>query len=268
MTALFRQRALALFIIFVLTLSACESKGSRKASSSNVVGANLGDTPSPTQSWGGSCGDSSEQQSPIDIHLNTVDALENKSDLKIEVPSGEYSVYRKATVLELSPLHDEGSLLASDKNTYRFQNFHFHFPGEHRIEGQEHPLEVHFVFSDSHHKQSVVATLVDEGPTNDFISELLESLQTPALQLSDPQKQIHVNLSSKVEDLLPTTHSYFSYFGSLTLPPCPGGVLWQVLSQNITMSRAQLESFSQLLSQPVARPIQPLLPKTKLFFGN
>ena len=45
--------------------------------------------------------------------------------------------------------------------------------------------------------------------------------------------------------------------GSLTTPPCTEGVLWMVLKQPLTVSRAQFKLFTQLYPMN-ARPVQAL----------
>mgnify|MGYP003623089508 CR=1 FL=1 len=46
--------------------------------------------------------------------------------------------------------------------------------------------------------------------------------------------------------LLPGDRGYWTYTGSLTVPPCTEGVQWFVLEQEMSISRAQLRTFAAL----------------------
>ena len=69
-----------------------------------------------------------------------------------------------------------------------------------------------------------------------------------------------INLSSSVSanNILPDSRDYYRFNGSLTTPPCSEGVLWLVMKQSITASKAQLDQFNQVMHQPTNRPIQPV----------
>src|ERR1700751_3100633 len=61
--------------------------------------------------------------------------------------------------------------------------------------------------------------------------------------------------SIQVQDLLPAEHSYFTYAGSLTTPPCSEGVTWYVLKSHATVSAEQVAEFSKIYRMD-PRPIQ------------
>jgi carbonic anhydrase len=44
--------------------------------------------------------------------------------------------------------------------------------------------------------------------------------------------------------LLPADRGYWTYMGSLTIPPCTEGVRWFVLEQELSLSRDQLRIFA------------------------
>jgi carbonic anhydrase len=56
-------------------------------------------------------------------------------------------------------------------------------------------------------------------------------------------------------NLLPRDKSYFSYTGSLTTPPCSEGVKWNILTESISLSAAQINQFRHIY-QVDARPVQ------------
>jgi len=49
-----------------------------------------------------------------------------------------------------------------------------------------------------------------------------------------------------VGGLLPTDRGYWTYTGSLTIPPCTEGVRWFVFEQELSLSRDQLRIFASL----------------------
>jgi carbonic anhydrase len=59
-----------------------------------------------------------------------------------------------------------------------------------------------------------------------------------------------------VADLLPADRGYFTFTGSLTIPPCTEGVTWYVLRQPTFLSSEQIAAFAKLYPNN-ARPIQP-----------
>lgn len=58
----------------------------------------------------------------------------------------------------------------------------------------------------------------------------------------------------KLEELLPPSRDYYFYEGSLTVPPCSGGVSWYVMADPLLISLAQLSAIRQHmeLSVPVS----------------
>lgn len=59
-----------------------------------------------------------------------------------------------------------------DGIAFELKQFHFHAPGENRIEGKEHPLEAHLVYADKDGNLAVVAVMIEAGEANEVISGL------------------------------------------------------------------------------------------------
>jgi len=57
--------------------------------------------------------------------------------------------------------------------------------------------------------------------------------------------------------LLPTDRGYWTYMGSLTIPPCTEGVRWFVFEEELALSRDQLRTFGAVYRMN-SRPIQDL----------
>jgi carbonic anhydrase len=57
--------------------------------------------------------------------------------------------------------------------------------------------------------------------------------------------------------LLPSDQNYYTFDGSLTIPPCSEGVKWFVMKTPVELSPAQIAAFARLYPDN-ARPVQPL----------
>jgi carbonic anhydrase len=135
-------------------------------------------------------------------------------------------------------------------STYRLVQFHFHTPSEEQINFKRFPMVVHLVHKNSEGQLAVVAVLLDEGTANAFIDKVWTYMP---LDTGDRVRMPPglLNLS----ELLPTDQRYYQFMGSLTTPPCSEGVLWMVLKQPVSISKAQYKLFTQLYPNN-ARPVQ------------
>jgi carbonic anhydrase len=190
------------------------------------------------------------EQSPIDVSSAVVDqALPH-----IALESGEraVSVVNNGHTLQAN-VADGGTLQLGDQ-AYRMIQFHYHVPSEHVIHGRPAAAEIHFVHRDSANKLAVVGLLLDEGTTANPLVDALP--QGAALPQSD-------SVAAKVDPAggLPSDHSYASYAGSLTTPPCSEGVKWIVLMTRGSLTRSQLAQLDGALGRN-ARPTMPVGART------
>jgi len=122
--------------------------------------------------------------------------------------------------------------------------FHFHAPGEHIINGNRYPLEMHMVYQvpDSYPEAKTLKRnyaalgfpfeVDDQAPPH----PLLE-----ALELDDLGQEVSINLYELLKiDPFP---KYYGYDGSVTTPPCNETVNWFVLQDVQKMTSEQLELF-------------------------
>lgn len=137
-------------------------------------------------------------------------------------------------------------------NTYLLIQFHFHHPAEERINDQGYPMVAHLVHRNDLGQLAVLAVLLEEGAENPLIDKVWTYMP---LDTNDsvrmPPDLVNLN------ELLPQDRRYYQYLGSLTTPPCTEGVLWMIMKQPVTLSRAQLRLFGQLYPHN-ARPLQPV----------
>jgi carbonic anhydrase len=187
------------------------------------------------------------EQSPIDIrgaHLN-------KSLQPIEFHYMAGPVTLENTNHTIVVHVDPGSYIVAGGVRYNLVQFHFHHPSEEAVKGRLTDMVIHLVHKSADGKQAVVAIRlnVDPGSPNAVLAALWPHLPKTA------------GATEKVADelnpagLLPADRGYWTYMGSLTIPPCTEGVRWFVFEQELTLSRDQLRAFTAIFRMN-SRPLQ------------
>lgn len=180
-----------------------------------------------------------DAQSPIDIAGAEPDDTLDALDVSYRAAAVERDTTQYVTTLEV----EEAGGIAVDGRHYTLVEFHFHTPSEHTIEGQRFAAEAHFVHGGGD-APAVLAVMIEEGAENAALQKALPGSGGGGLQ-----QQINPGA------LLPESHAYYTYEGSLTTPPCTEGVRWFVLQEPLEASPAQIQ---QLKGEGTNRPIQPL----------
>jgi len=137
----------------------------------------------------------------------------------------------------------------------RLVEFHFHVPAEHTLDGVRYDAEMHLVhINPTTSKIYVIAVLLRKG-------------DAPNTALQPVFEQLPLNLcktaTAKLDltGLLPKTiHNYYRYIGSLTTPPCTGGVTFFVLPVPMDIGAAQLTTlhhFGENARPLIERPTVP-----------
>jgi carbonic anhydrase len=143
-------------------------------------------------------------------------------------------------------------VLVIGKDRYVLQQFHFHTPSEHRVDGRTFPVEAHFVHNTAGGKLAVVGLLFEEGPANRALTHYWSGLPKSAGPPVDLGRG-----GIDIDKLLPARHDVYRYAGPLTAPPCSEGIEWLVLKQHATASPEQIEAFRSIIRHD-NRPVQPL----------
>jgi len=143
-------------------------------------------------------------------------------------------------------------VLVIGRDRYVLQQFHFHTPSEHTVDGRSYPLEAHFVHKTADGKLAVVGLLFEEGADNPALNPCWSRLPKSAGPPVDLGRG-----GLDLRNVLPGRHDVYRYAGSLTTPPCSEGVDWLVLKQHATASTAQIEAFRSIVPHD-NRPTQPL----------
>jgi carbonic anhydrase len=151
-----------------------------------------------------------------------------------------------------------GSYLRIGQERFNLVQFHFHTPSEHKLQGQEFPMELHFVHRNALGEIAVVGVFLREGAANAFLQQIWDNIPGGSEAAAEGTIQ--------PEDLLPADRDYYRYAGSLTTPPCTEGVRWHVLHEPVDVSAAQIEELRAIFPLN-ARPIQPLKDRPVLTEG-
>jgi carbonic anhydrase len=113
-------------------------------------------------------------------------------------------------------------------------------------------MEAHLVHADADGHLLVLAVLFEEGAQNDALATAWQDM--PAR----PHTHHLLQTRAFAGALLPESHDYYRFDGSLTTPPCSEGVTWLVMKEPVTASKAQIAHFARVMGHPNNRPVQPL----------
>ena len=189
-----------------------------------------------------------KEQSPININTSQVTESITK-DIKIHYRPTKITVKNDGHTIVVNTKNKNNHVQIGE-NTYILEQFHFHTPSEHQLNGMHDPMELHLVHKDKNGKITVIGILIEEGKENN----ILNSIWTV---LPKEQTELQVLEPIDIKQMLPENEPSFLYQGSLTTPPCTEGVKWIVFEQPIEMSKEQIEKFQKIFPDN-HRPVQPL----------
>jgi len=143
-------------------------------------------------------------------------------------------------------------LNTAGKNSYLMWNgvkyfllqFHFHQNSEHHVEKYSAPLEMHMVHESADGKFLVLGIFLDKvenARNNHFLRQFWEYMPKSESNIT---KNIQVRWNRLTDEL--NINEYWSYLGSLTVPPCTEGVQWVVLSNPIPISYTQWHQYTSI----------------------
>ncbi len=144
-----------------------------------------------------------------------------------------------------------GSSIAVGEKKFELVQFHFHRPSEERVRGKASAMDAHLVHRSADGKLAVVAVLLEPGAANELVGAIWKSV--PAGHRESAPGALSVDPAR----LLPASHGYYTFTGSLTTPPCSEGVTWLVLRSPVQVSSEQVASFAKRYPDN-ARPVQPV----------
>ena len=144
-----------------------------------------------------------------------------------------------------------GAFITLGGTRYDLQQFHWHTPSEHEINGRRSPMEMHLVHGAADGSLLVIGVLIEQGRTNRTLEPIFDHLPETAGDTRDVA-------GVRIDKLLPHQRSSYRYMGSLTTPPFTEGVRWIVLAHPITLSKHQIDAFRELFEEGNSRAVQPL----------
>ena len=185
-------------------------------------------------------------------------------------PDGKF-ITHKGHTLQMDFTDGEFQLTFPDGSMSLFEplELHFHSPSEHTVEGKHHDLEMQILHQYKGTNEQLGAIIaiffdVEDGGSeaNPFIESLLfpnATYYVPDGPHIDPDSSLWINetlgtplnvtdvqLASLLSSIEMT--NYWSYPGSLTVPPCTEGVKWTILPKVQNISPEQLEGFTNWFS--------------------
>lgn len=134
---------------------------------------------------------------------------------------------------------------------YTLEQFHWHTPSEHIMNGRRYPAEQHLVHQGDNGRTLVVAVMTGDGQPHRGLRRLLAA--APA----ECRPDVTVRGVDLV-GLLPPSRGSYRYEGSLTTAPYTEGISWVVLAQPLHATSADLAPLHWLFPDGNSRPMQPL----------
>ncbi|KAJ1451872.1 alpha carbonic anhydrase [Pelagophyceae sp. CCMP2097] len=145
--------------------------------------------------------------------------------------------------------------LTLDGEDFQLQQFHFHAPSEHLVDGRRFPLEMHLMHVSASRAVAVVSVLFEQAPSatpNAFLAQFLGQL--PPLEGAGRVDAVEI---VSTEMLRLNKQQFFKYAGSLSTPPCTEGCTYMVVDAPQKATAVELAAI-MTKSVPNARPVQPL----------
>ncbi|KKZ65827.1 hypothetical protein EMCG_01212 [[Emmonsia] crescens] len=169
-------------------------------------------------------------QSPIDIDSSITQVP--VGFLSMDVPVQDVKFENLGTNVEVVL---QGTTRVNGRE-FLLEQFHFHTPSEHVINGERFAAEIHMVHTARDNPEEVaVIALIVQATSSDSVRSI-DTVISNINQIPNPGNVVDIRqLNIKDMVSLVNTLPLFTYTGSLTTPPCTEGIPFFILSQAIPM---------------------------------
>ncbi|MDR0721866.1 MAG: carbonic anhydrase family protein [Treponema sp.] len=188
-------------------------------------------------------------QSPIAIDSGDVSLNPDLAKPVISYRKTRFEIENNGHTIEALPAGDNAITL--DGESYALQQFHFHSPSEHTIDGVSFAMELHLVHKNDQGNLVVIGLMISQGAANETLQGIFENLPAEITREESPRPEVELDLS----ELFAAEAGVYRYEGSLTTPPCTEGVKWNLVIAPIELSPEQIQAFKALYTGN-NRPLQ------------
>lgn len=186
-----------------------------------------------------------KEQSPIDIRGAKRNAA--LQPIEFHYISGPVTMVNTGITVRVDVA--PGGYIVFNGVRYDLVEFHFHHPAEDLVDGKLSDIQIDLVHKSADGKKAIIGVRLNEGRVNGSLAALWPSLPNKAGAQATIQDYFNPL------GLLPLDRSYWSYIGSITVPPCTEEVQWLAMQNPTELAQDQLETFARLYPDN-ARPIQ------------
>lgn len=187
-------------------------------------------------------------QSPVNIRGATATPL---SRLVTHYPVGPGRLFNDGHRVQVNVA--PGSAIIVNNVNFALQEFHFHWPAEHRLMGNRPAAEIHMVHKTPAGRIAVVGTWIHSGAYNPAWAEIWRHLPHGPGDTTT----VAVNIAQLFGFTDLNAERVYRYCGSLTTPDFAEGVTWLMRQRAITMSATQLRDLRNAMPE-YSRDTMPL----------
>ncbi|MDR2691282.1 MAG: carbonic anhydrase family protein, partial [Dysgonamonadaceae bacterium] len=137
-------------------------------------------------------------QSPIDIVTALSVPVDNLGQLVFAYRETEFEVENNGHTIELTPLAGDNYITVDGAAPYVLQQFHFHAPGEHKIDGESFPMELHLVHKDEQGNLAVIGVMIARGAENKALKEAFAALPRQRTLEGSVKPKVKINAADLV----------------------------------------------------------------------
>eukprot|EP00026_Physarum_polycephalum_P012851 Phypoly_transcript_13192.p1 GENE.Phypoly_transcript_13192~~Phypoly_transcript_13192.p1 ORF type:complete len:319 (+),score=19.64 Phypoly_transcript_13192:97-1053(+) len=217
--------------------------------------------PNGPSHWGDLCPEYAEcrdgkTQSPVDLApAMLIQGQTGNLDYNYQSLLRNITLINTLDTIEGANLGTKNTMSFAGLHTYTLEFFHFHAPSEHRINGVQFPLEMHYLHTDWKGNFATIALLYNSSEGGDGTAGFLQTMALLMQEVPRDNSSIIVP-SIDISKQINIANGFYHYEGSSTTPPCFPGVQWFVSSNPIPVDPITLSKFTSFLKN--SRPIQDL----------